>query len=165
MPPVPPPLPALPSGVLADAAEALGWVIEDMADDLGSRPTLEELLTVLGWGVPADGDGFADGPYEQPFPFAAGRVGGRAYRPGRPAETEELGDAAFAQSADLLDPVLSAATTAAGCPITRHQLVDAVTQLLHTLAASGTDGEPLTDATRTELGSVVLRQTPADTLP
>ncbi|NGN69266.1 hypothetical protein G5C51_35940, partial [Streptomyces sp. A7024] len=71
------PLPPLPADVLEDAADALGWLIEDMAEELEEAPTLEEVLDVLGWGLPEAVEDLAS-PFKPPIHFTAHLDGARA---------------------------------------------------------------------------------------
>ncbi len=68
----------------------VGFVAE-MADELGSPPTLAEFLEVLGWSL---GGG--------PVRFTATLAGRRPYHPATPSRVSDLDDAVFAEASEYV---------------------------------------------------------------
>jgi hypothetical protein len=105
----------------------LAEVAAEMADELGGPPTLAELLEVLGWSVPTDGD------LTQPARFTATLAGGKSYRSDTPSRVGDLDDGVFAEAAEHLNTL---------APVDAERLAAAVLEELRSGRVILADVEP-----------------------
>ena len=90
------------TGALLDAVTA------SFTEELGSAPTLGELLEILGWAIPANHSALAE-VIPAPVRFDALLSGGKRYRDRRASRTGELNDHAFDQAADCMAAIIDVA--------------------------------------------------------
>ncbi|MFC9993764.1 hypothetical protein [Nocardia sp. NPDC127526] len=114
-------------GELVLSAEDLDMVVQglvDVCEEFGAAcagpPTLAELLEILGWAVPDDGD-YVDGSFASPLPLSATLRGGQRYRSEQPSRVGELNDHVFVDAQDLNIAVLQRICEITGAPATPQQ--------------------------------------------
>lgn len=128
----------------------LDVVTASFAEELGSAPTLGELLEILGWAIPANHSALAE-TIQVPVRFDALLSGGKRYRDRRASRTGELNDHAFNQATDCMAAIINAegAATDNG-EVTIQLLAEGLTSALHATLL------PFADTTGKHIETVTL---------
>jgi hypothetical protein len=101
----------IPGQALAEAVDLLRNLVHTMTTELGSSPTLAEVLEVIGWSVPSQGPSTIS--VQLPLKFNA-KIGTRNYRADIPSRVDELNDESFVLAAELLGMVLVSIESSSG---------------------------------------------------
>lgn len=91
----------LPARAITEAALRLGKIRDQIRDEIGSNPTLGELLDVIGWSIPVSHDQLDD-VVALPLKFKVRLRGGKSYKAPRSTRIDDLNDSTFVAAADLL---------------------------------------------------------------
>ncbi|MFL6120881.1 hypothetical protein [Actinophytocola sp.] len=118
-----------------------GEVVAEMADELGSPPTLAEFLEVLSWSVPVLSDA-TDGTLDQPMRFTATLAGKKPYRGDAPSRVGDLDDNVFEEAREQLNALAEQAKARDGAPVDAKRLAAAVLGELRGGRVVLSDAEP-----------------------
>jgi hypothetical protein len=123
-----------------EAAKTLAAIAEAVEDELGSKPTLAELVEILGWAVPTREESL-DAP-SAVIRFRARLRDRRRVEVAPESRVNELGDAVFAEAAEGMAALARALARQAGRTITLPELAAALGDGLRTGSGIAVDLAP-----------------------
>ncbi|GAB4586106.1 hypothetical protein [Nocardia sp. IFM 10818] len=113
------------------AVESLVDVCAEFGAACAGAPTLAELLEILGWAIPDEGE-YAAGSFTLPLKLSATLTGGQRYRSEQPSRVGELNDGVFVDAQDLNVAVLQRICEITGALATPQQFATVILAALRT---------------------------------
>ncbi|WP_455358731.1 hypothetical protein [Streptomyces sp. SYSU K21746] len=140
---------SLPADFLEEFTSGLLAISADFVEQVGSRPTLGELLEILGWAAPAQSE-FVTDALAVPLKFKAKAKGNRRYEEGRDSRVGELNDSVFVGAADLLASLAESSAAVHRQPVSASVFASSVALALKASAI------PLLDANSKDVLSLAV---------
>jgi hypothetical protein len=120
---------SLSSAALSEASSGLAEMAAALADELGSPPTLAELLELLGWVIPTSSE-VIDGMWRKPLRFKVALTGNKLYRGNAASRVPDLGDHLVEDARNHHRVLVERMRATSGAPVTPQQLAAAILQVL-----------------------------------